>query len=477
MRISQASLGAALTMALGTSLTQAQYLINELSLGYTGTMGKDGVIPNFALLGSPQTPEVLSNKIILTPVAPGNQRASAWSNNKLMHSTWIADVDFRANGPDRGGGNLNIWLTSGGSNDVGLHSAYTVGRFDGLVLVVDTYGGSGGMIRGFLNDRTTDFGAQGDIAGLAFGHCQYAYRNLGRPSQIKMRQTADKFSVEVDGTPCFATDKVKVPLGYQFGVTAASADNPDSFELFKLVVMSESLHPEASYTQQGEAGANQGSVGNEAAQKEKAKQQQQQQQQERQQKKRDNAGGGGGGWCWFSKDTSKNTPLSGGGGSDDDPFDIKDQSAETFTSSAEQFADLHNRLQSLTHHISNVFRTVSKHARSGEQSRAEVSRLIDTVRLDVVPRLDHVRTLEAKVAELEREIKALRGDVGQQVKSSERAIKGVLEGHHRSLSGTIADAVPGHGKLIAVIVGSQLVAAVGYYLYKRRRASMPKKYL
>lgn len=37
MRISQASLGAALTMALGTSLTQAQYLINELSLGYTGT--------------------------------------------------------------------------------------------------------------------------------------------------------------------------------------------------------------------------------------------------------------------------------------------------------------------------------------------------------------------------------------------------------------------------------------------------------
>ncbi|KAG7117615.1 Protein ERGIC-53 like protein [Verticillium longisporum] len=426
MRISQASLGAALTVALGTSLTQAQYLINELSLGYTGTMGKDGVIPNFALVGSPQTPEVLSNKIILTPVAPGNQRASVWSSNKLMHSTWIADVDFRANGPDRGGGNLNIWLTSGGSNDVGLHSAYTVGRFDGLVLVVDTYGGSGGMIRGFLNDRTTDFGAQGDIAGLAFGHCQYAYRNLGRPSQIKMRQTADKFSVEVDGTPCFATDKVKVPLGYQFGVTAASADNPDSFELFKLV--------------QGEAGANQGSVGNEAAQKEKAKQQQQQQQQERQQKKRDNAGGGGGGW--FSKDTSKNTPLGDGdsSGSDEDPFDIKDQSAETFTSSAEH----------------NVFRTVSKHARSGEQSRAEVSRLIDTVRLDVVPRLDHVRTLEAKVAELEREIKALRGDVGQQVKSSERAIKGVLEGHHRSLSGTIADAVPGHGKLIAVIVGSQL---------------------
>ncbi|EEY16697.1 conserved hypothetical protein [Verticillium alfalfae VaMs.102] len=312
MRISQASLGAALTMALGTSLTQAQYLINELSLGYTGT-------------------------------------------------------------------------------------AYTVGRFDGLVLVVDTYGGSGGMIRGFLNDRTTDFSAQGDIAGLAFGHCQYAYRNLGRPSQIKMRQTADKFSVEVDGTPCFATDKVKVPLGYQFGITAASADNPDSFEVFKLVVMSESLHPEASYTQQGQTGSNQGSVGNEAAQKTN-----QQQQQEQQQKMRDNSGGGGGGGGWFSKDTSKDTsknaPLGGdgGSGSDEDPFDIKDQSAEMFSSSAEQFADLHNRLQSLTHHISNVFRTVSKHARSGEQSRAEVSRLIDTVRLDVLPRLDHVRTLETK---------------------------------------------------------------------------------
>ncbi|KAM0334417.1 hypothetical protein ACHAQA_001443 [Verticillium albo-atrum] len=460
MRISQASLGAALTLAYSAGLTQAQYLINELSLGYTGTMSADGVIPNFALAGSPQTPEVLSNKIILTPIAPGNQRASVWASNKLMHTSWIADVDFRATGEDRGGGNLNIWLTSGGSNDVGLNSAYTVGRFDGLVLVVDTYGGSGGMIRGFLNDRTTDFSAQGDIAGLAFGHCPYAYRNIGRPSQIKMRQTRDKFSVEVDGNPCFSTDKVKVPLGYQFGITAASADKPDSFEIFKLVVMSENLHPEASYTQQGQAGANQGSIGNEAAQK--AKQQQQQQQQQ----KRESG--------WFNKDTSKNDVTGDG---DDDPYDLKDQSAETFSSSAEQFADLHNRLQSLTHHISNVFRTVSKHARSGEQSKAEVTRLIDTIKLDVIPRLDHVRTLEAKVADLERELKAMRGDVGQQVKSTERALKGALEGHHRTLSGALTESIPGHGKLIAVIIGSQIVAAVGYYLYKRRRASMPKKYL
>lgn len=37
---------------------------------------------------------------------------------------------------------------------------------------------------------------------------------------------------------CFQTPKVALPLGNVFGVTAATPDNPDSFELFKFVVTS-----------------------------------------------------------------------------------------------------------------------------------------------------------------------------------------------------------------------------------------------
>ncbi|KAF6825570.1 lectin family integral membrane [Colletotrichum plurivorum] len=445
MRVSQAPLGATLAFLLGAGLTQAQYLINELSFGYTGSISpnNDGHVPNFVLQGQPNQPEVLSNKIILTPVAPGNQRGSIWSTQQVMHNTWIADIDFRANGPERAGGNLNIWLTSGGSNDVGMSSAYTAGRFDGLVLVIDGHGGTGGMVRGFLNDRSTDYKAQSDISGLAFGHCQYHYRNLGRPSQIKLRQTASVFKVEIDGRLCFETDKVKIPPGYSFGITAASADNPDSFEIFKMVVMSDSLHADNSNQQQ-----NQG-------------QQQQQQQQQQAHEQKSNQG-------------QPNNPRS-----NNQPVDlnaIPDSNADTITSSKAQFADLHNRLQSVNHQLGTIFASVNQYGQHAENRHAETSQILDSVRQEL-RRLEKVNDLEGRINGLEREIRAMRTDLNLQMKNTEHSLKGYLSDHHASISSNIVSATPGHGKLILVIVGSQIVLAVGYVLYKRKKNSMPKKYL
>ncbi|KXH40972.1 legume-like lectin family protein [Colletotrichum nymphaeae SA-01] len=447
MRVSQAPLSSTLALLLGASFTQAQYLINELSFGYSGSISpnNDGHVPNFVLQGQPNQPEILSNKIILTPVAPGNQRGSIWSTQKVMHQNFIADIDFRANGPERAGGNLNIWLTNGGSADVGMSSAYTAGRFDGLVLVVDGYGGTGGMVRGFLNDRSTDYKAQSDISPLAFGHCQYHYRNLGRPSQIKLRQTDRAFKVEIDGRLCFESDKVKIPTGYTFGLTAASADNPDSFEIFKMVVMSDSLHAGEQQQQ------NQG-------------QQQQQQQQQKQQAHEQKANHG-----------QPSNPRSG----NDEPVDlnaIPDSNADAITSSKAQFADLHNRLQSVNHILGTIFSAVNKFGQQAENRHAETSQLLDSLRTEL-RKLEKINDLEGRINGLEREIRAMRTDLNLQMKNTEHSLKGYMEGHHATLSSNIVKAAPGHGKLIAVIVGSQVVLAVGYLLYKRRKNSMPKKYL
>lgn len=99
-------------------------------------------VPNFHLLGKPDPPEILSNKLVLTPIAPGNQRGAVWAEKPLLHSWWTADIDFRVTGPERGGGNMQIWYARNGQNDVGTSSIYTVGKFDGLVLVIDQYAGS-----------------------------------------------------------------------------------------------------------------------------------------------------------------------------------------------------------------------------------------------------------------------------------------------------------------------------------------------
>ncbi|KAL9043264.1 MAG: hypothetical protein Q9214_003544, partial [Letrouitia sp. 1 TL-2023] len=94
----------------------------------------------------------------------------------------------------------------------------------------------GGGIRGFMNDGTTDYRSHHAVDSLAFGHCDYAYRNLGRPSRIEIKQAASSFEVAVDGRSCIRSDKIKLPSGYFFGISAASADTPDSFEAYKFIL-------------------------------------------------------------------------------------------------------------------------------------------------------------------------------------------------------------------------------------------------
>lgn len=99
-------------------------------------------LSNFDVLGEPSLPVLLSNKIILTPPAPGNVRGAVWGSHALQHLDWTTDIEFRATGPERGGGKLTIWLVKDGKVVVGTSSIYTVGKFDGLSLVIDAYAGT-----------------------------------------------------------------------------------------------------------------------------------------------------------------------------------------------------------------------------------------------------------------------------------------------------------------------------------------------
>ncbi|KAL6364892.1 hypothetical protein LRP88_00865 [Fusarium phalaenopsidis] len=399
-----------LAALLAAGLSEAQYLISELSFGHAGRISPPesrGEIPNFALQGNPQMPEVLSNRIILTPLAPGNQRGAVWGQQPLLRNQWIADVDFRANGPDRGRGNLNIWLVRNGPASVGSGSIYTVGKFDGLALVIDTHGGAGGMVRGFLNDGTVDFTRQSNVDELSFGHCGYNYRNLGRPSQIKLRQTSTSFRVEVDGNLCFESGSFSIPTGYQFGVTAATPDNPDSFEVFKVVVMADNSDSAPREVPEGEY-------------------------------------------------------------ADEDP--------DIFQTSKTQFMDLHNRLQNTNHQLSSLHRTSSRHQQEDVKRHEEVTNLIGQLRADM-RKLDDITALQTRVIELEKEVKGLRKDLTRKLQSTERSVRDVLSSHHNSLSQAVMASTPGHRFLVLFFLGTQLALVAAYVIYKRRRATMPKKYL
>jgi mannose-binding lectin 1 len=321
--------------ALAVSAARAQYIIENLSFGQ-----KDGqispnlrAIPHWSLKGGDYEPDLFSDRIILTPPYPGNKRGAIWSEDALHHTgDWTAELQFRVSGMERGGGNLQIWYTRESQKNDQPHSLYTAPKFDGLVLVVDQYEGRGGSVRGFLNDGSVDIKANHDPDTLAFGQCNFAYRNLGKASSIKLHHANGVFEVTVDGRQCFSTDKVKLPEGYHFGISASSAENPDSFEIFKFLVSTTNAHTREEPNRQ-------------RSQQQQAinAQQQAHEQQTHQQQNQQQAG-----------------KKSGDTAVHDIPQMLSDVLAGSIKSQQDQFADLHNRIQIISHRINDMYDILEK---------------------------------------------------------------------------------------------------------------------
>ncbi|TEY86700.1 hypothetical protein BOTCAL_0004g00540 [Botryotinia calthae] len=432
--------------------TQATYLNNDLSFGHDGKISPNGrAIPNFHMIGQPNYPDILSNRIVLTPPAPGNQRGAVWTEKKLQHSQWAADIEFRATGPERAGGNLNIWYAK--NEDIKVSSIYTVGKFDGLALVVDQYAGSGGYIRGFLNDGTTEYSSHHSVDSLAFGHCPYSYRNRGIPSKIHIRQTADNFKVEVDGALCFQSDKIKLPLGYVFGVTAASAENPDSFEIFKFVVTTDSHTPDDQIQNPGNQNQQQFQAANNPPQ-----------QQQNQHGQQQNQGG-------LTMDTPGETPAS------------------DYKSSDAQFADLHNRLQAMMKHITALNRDFAQYQANSisrlESLNGNINSLSSTIsRLESsLSKLDSVSGLERNLREVASDVKSTKKELHQALDAHVLSLKQRVAESHGSVLGTVGEGLKNHRSgigyagLALVVVGSQAGLILAYVLYKKRKNGGHKKYL
>ncbi|KAI4116070.1 MAG: hypothetical protein LQ345_003441 [Seirophora villosa] len=407
-----------LQIPIAAILVSGQYVIESSTFGQGDRISPNRFgIPHWHISGDGQNiPQLLTDKVVLTPPYPGNRRGAVWAETSLAQSEWIVDFEFRATGPDRGGGNLQLWYLKDGRPQVETPSIYTIGAFDGLALVIDMYGGKGGGIRGFMNDGSTDYKSHHAVDSLAFGHCDFAYRNLGRPSKLQVKQFADSFEVVVDGRRCFWSDKIKMPSGYYFGVSAASADTPDSFEIYKFVTT----------TAPG--------VTRELPRREPPPQQP--------------------------------PPAADPGGQ---TTDQGTQQASSNAQFAVQFTDLQNRLSTLSQSLDNVFREVQS-----------LSAKSDARHQDLTHRVSHneqLNTMDQKVQSIENTLRDYSGQFS--------SIHGVLKDSHSTLNEGLTQQMthiistksPKIGTFVVVIIVFQLLLAGIYVMYKRRRASGPKKYL
>jgi mannose-binding lectin 1 len=287
-----------------------------------------------------------------------------------------------------------------------------------------------GFIRGFLNDGSAEYKSHHSVDSLAFGHCKYAFRNLGRPSKIAVRQSKDNFRVEVDGNLCFESPKVRLPTGYQLGVTAASAENPDSFEVFKVVVTTESSTPDDAAA----VGSNSAADGSTADPK-----------------------------------APINRAADGSIPSFTDPAD---EPASAIPADA-QFADLHNRLQAMMKHISALNRdVVTSQAQAMERANVLQSRLDKAT-----DQLNSLAAMDRKMGEIAADVRQTKADLHSSLDRHVAGLKSVVADTHRTVLGSIAASAPSVLGYVLVVVCSQAVTVAAYLVYKRRKNAGPKKYL
>ena len=172
-------------LPLGFAAAMAQGVIESASFGTKGRISPNSNgIPGWHISGAPDwLPQIMSDRLVLTPPYPGDKRGAVWTDTRVNSPQWSVDLEFRASGQEHAGGNLQIWYTKQGQPEIGTSNVYTVGPFEGLVLVIDMAGGSNGNggLRAFLNDGTTDYANHPHIEGLAFGHCDYNYPNSTQP--------------------------------------------------------------------------------------------------------------------------------------------------------------------------------------------------------------------------------------------------------------------------------------------------------
>jgi mannose-binding lectin 1 len=241
------------------------------------------------------------------------------------------------------------------------------------------------------------------------------------------------------------TLQVNLPDGYYFGVSASSAENPDSFEVHKFIVSTTDSHtreePNKKYAQS----------------------------------------------TWHQEQAnmasqqvhSQQTHKQGSADHSNIPQMLEDVLAGSIRSQADQFADLHNRIQIINNRVAEIHEMVDHiWSTNNEQYTNLMNR--------IVPIDDRSAATVRNVEKVERTtMEILRDLESKDFKDMIQLIHLTLENSHEGLSRSLPDAmgvaVAKHGPSLTsfffVAVAVQIMVTGAYVVYKNRRNSQPKKYL
>lgn len=251
-----------------------------------------------------------------------------------------------------------------------------------------------------------------------------------------MNQNNQNFQVSIDDNLCFESTKIRLPAGYYFGITAVSSETPDSFEVNRLVVTTETPH--FNVQELGQPSLSSGPGNSEEANQEMA---------------------------------ADMSYL-------DDLPEVDPEKVDV----TKQFADLHNRLQAVMRHVTSLHRDYTTGRKVEEQKLSAIHQMVSKQQYSSSSSspatLELLKTVDKRLQEMELKLNELANQI-QHIKYAV-ADKGYIEDLKRTLKDThisLLSVAPRHGFLVFTVLGSQALLGLAYFVYKRRRASAPKKYL
>jgi lectin, mannose-binding 1 len=209
-----------------------------------------------------------------------------------------------------------------------------------------------------------------------------------------IKQHDSGFRVDVDGKLCFESSKIRLPLGYNFGITAASAENPDSFEIFKFVTTTESHTPDVQDPNAG--------IQNQRMSPPPVTN---------------------------NNPTPNQAQIPGSSPNDIPSFtDLPEAPASQYQSSAEQFSDLHNRLQAMMRNINALHKANDVYSQQAavrhEDLMGHIARQEKT--------LERIEALMKKVEEVQKDVRQTKSDLHNALDNHVAGLRGEVTRTHNS---------------------------------------------
>lgn len=143
-------------------------------------------------------------------------------------------------GGRQGADGLAFWYVRDAEREGSVYGNHD--KWEGLGVFIDTFDnngrGAGPSVLAVLNDGTKEYDHAADGESLSLGRCTAAVRNQPKHSLIRITYDSKELRVDLDAggggwRSCF-TAPMSLPVGYHFGVTAATGGLADTHDLFLL---------------------------------------------------------------------------------------------------------------------------------------------------------------------------------------------------------------------------------------------------